>query len=640
MPLGVESATPPMVAGPAAGPRAASGGHAANATQAQPAHERAVGTAHPRRRAPRGVVASRRVRDGAGCQMDDGARCHGGDARSELYLRAQTGLTAGSTCCRAPHEPVRSAQRGGLGTRSARGPSPGRLLGQRSRARRSGRCLAPAPREEPREAAGPDTRAAPPSRPGDRGPLARRGPGRQRAAPGAVHRAARPGRSRRERPAPGFARRRGHACGRRSVGGRGGVRARGRGRARRAEPGRPRGGARALHGRAAARGPLRGLDGCPSRVAAGDASRAARGAVGDPGGGRRHHGGHRDAPAGCGRGPDARGRAPEPDAPVRLLRAPAAGARAVPAAARHAAARARSRAGPRDARALPRAPRGRPRDRRRGRRPRAARGPGGSAPSPAHQLRRPSARAVRVARGAQPHAPPDVDRTRRLRQDPTRAGAGHKTGGRLRARRGRGRAGPGLGSRPGGRPDGHRAGAAAALRERAERRAGGEDRRSAPADRARQLRAPDRGLRAPGRPAAAHLPEPARRGHEPRAPAHPRRGGLAGAAAVAARGRRASRSRAARALGGDPPLLPARGRRRPGLRPECRQRPRPSRRSAGDSTACRWRSSWPRRARPPCRPSRSASAWATRWRCCEAAAARASPGSRPCAPPSSGATTS
>ena len=61
--------------------------------------------------------------------------------------------------------------------------------------------------------------------------------------------------------------------------------------------------------------------------------------------------------------------------------------------------------------------------------------------------------------------------------------------------------------------------------------------------------------------------------------------------------------------------------------------------SAGGSTACRWRSSWPRRGCGSCPRSSWPSGWTTSSPSWSAARARRHPGTRRCAPPSTGATT-
>ena len=128
------------------------------------------------------------------------------------------------------------------------------------------------------------------------------------------------------------------------------------------------------------------------------------------------------------------------------------------------------------------------------------------------------------------------------------------------------------------------------------------------ADRARQLRA-DRGCRPPAR-AAVHGRAPRDLpGDEPGRAAHPRRAGLRGRdrcrhprapgpSAWSARGGRRRSSSSSTA-----PRRPSRSS------PSPPRTPTPSRTSAGGSTACRWRSSWPPRkcACSPRRASPSAS---------------------------------
>ena len=159
----------------------------------------------------------------------------------------------------------------------------------------------------------------------------------------------------------------------------------------------------------------------------------------------------------------------------------------------------------------------------------------------------------------------------------------------LRAARRGHRPGPGAaGDRRRARPDGGRAAAA--------RRAWSSTwATSTAAAGARQLRAGRRRRRTVVAPARASA-GPAHPRHQPRVAPRLRRAGVPGAAAGAARpatrphGRELPRS-------SRPCSSSSSGRGGPaGLRADRRERRRPSPRSVAGSTACRWRSSWPRRA--------------------------------------------
>ena len=83
--------------------------------------------------------------------------------------------------------------------------------------------------------------------------------------------------------------------------------------------------------------------------------------------------------------------------------------------------------------------------------------------------------------------------------------------------------------------------------------------------------------------------------------AHLRRAGVPGAAAAAARCASASSPAELLEYAIDRALRAARRRGQAGLRPDARETPTPSPRSAAGSTACRWRSSWPPRGSRSCR---------------------------------------
>ena len=112
------------------------------------------------------------------------------------------------------------------------------------------------------------------------------------------------------------------------------------------------------------------------------------------------------------------------------------------------------------------------------------------------------------------------------------------------------------------------------------------------AARARQLRAPHRRRRRAGRGPAGALPAAAHPRHEPRAAAHRRRGRLARAVALAARRRTTIRC----TVRGRAPVRASAPRRRRRISSSPTRTPPRSPRSAGGSTACRWRSSSPPRA--------------------------------------------
>ena len=197
---------------------------------------------------------------------------------------------------------------------------------------------------------------------------------------------------------------------------------------------------------------------------------------------------------------------------------------------------------------------------------------------PALELRRPGARAGRATRGAGGNPAADPDGSRRLRQDAARAAVRlgalgslprRRLVGRPRAAR-RGAAGRGDGRGGGG-------GAAAAGRHRASGRlrlsglAAGDG-------RARQLRAPARGLRRGGRAASAGLSGGRGAGDQPSAARRRRRDRLAGSAALASRRARVERARRLRRGGalrrarpqGASRLRPHRRERRVGGRDLCR----------------------------------------------------------------------
>ena len=112
---------------------------------------------------------------------------------------------------------------------------------------------------------------------------------------------------------------------------------------------------------------------------------------------------------------------------------------------------------------------------------------------------------------------------------------------------------------------------------------------------ARQLRAPDRRGGRAGRAAAGGLPASAHPHHQPRAAGHHRGDDRPGGAAGAAR-RRASRPPSALEVAGGAPVRRSRGGSIGRVRAWTRTPSATSWRSAAGSTACRWRSSWRRRA--------------------------------------------
>ena len=203
---------------------------------------------------------------------------------------------------------------------------------------------------------------------------------------------------------------------------------------------------------------------------------------------------------------------------LRGHRPPPAGAGAVPAPAPAARRRAGGRARPRDPRALPRAAGARRRRRRRG-----------AATSRAADLvRRPRARARRDRAPARPRPPAHAHRPR--------AAAARRAwrSRRWRTRSSRCPTASGSSSSP-GLSDGALVAQAAALAvgvpipaQRSAQEALAAHLASARGDRrARQLRARDRRVRAPGRGPAARRARRARAGHEPRAAALRGRGRLA-----------------------------------------------------------------------------------------------------------------
>ena len=205
-------------------------------------------------------------------------------------------------------------------------------------------------------------------------------------------------------------------------------------------------------------------------------------------------------------------------------------------------------------------------------------------------------------------------RSGRGRQDPTRAplrpaagrGGSHRERRRVAGRAGRrGRPAPG---------------AAGGVRRVRRARGGGSsaagdaDRRAPAtraADRARQLRARAHRQRAAGRVAAQRLSAGARAGHQSPAAGAGRRGRSGDAAAGGAAGARharhhrgrVDRRRARLRVGAAVRRTRAGGAAR--VRARRAQRRATSRASAVSSTACRWRSSWPRPACGRCRRASS-----------------------------------
>ena len=135
-------------------------------------------------------------------------------------------------------------------------------------------------------------------------------------------------------------------------------------------------------------------------------------------------------------------------------------------------------------------------------------------------------------------------------------------------------------------------------------------------------------------------PDVQRAGHQPRAAGRPRRGPVRDRPAAGPAGRTAAAARPDRQR--RRPALPRPGPRRTARlrRPRRGGRRRPSPTSAGTSTGCRWRSSWPPPASRRCRSTSSPDGWATASPCSPPAPAPPRPGSARCEPPSTGATSS